>query len=141
MYSLIIIFTRISFITMVGNLGLKPRSLFRRRIYSNHRNILRTRSLPTPFSNEKAFASGAFINSASFPYLNISIIHADLRPTSIIFVFIQSVRRRSLSFGERPLTSGPSLSTKSHAGMITYNFHPPFRNVLNSIISINPIKN
>ena len=66
-------------------------------------------------------------------YLIISIIHADLRPTSIIFVFIQSVRRRSLSFGERPLTSGPSLSTKSHAGMITYNFHPPFRNILNSI--------
>ena len=75
------------------------------------------------------------------PYLSISIIHADLRPTSIIFVFIQSVRRRSLSFGERPLTSGPSLSTKSHAGMITYNFHPPFRIDPNSLISINPIKN
>lgn len=38
--------------------------------------------------------------------------------------------RHGLSFGERPLTSGPSLSTKSHAGMIACNFHPPFRNCL-----------
>ena len=29
---------------------------------------------------------------------------------------------------------------KSHAGMITYNFHPPFRIDPNSLISINPIR-
>ena len=31
-----------------------------------------------------------------------------------------------LSFGELPLTSYPSLSTKSHRGLVTSNFHPSF---------------
>ena len=31
-----------------------------------------------------------------------------------------------LSFGELPLTSYPSLATKSHRGLITSNFHPSF---------------
>ena len=35
--------------------------------------------------------------------------YADLRPTNcLVFVYIRQVRRHGLSFGERPLTSGPS---------------------------------
>ena len=38
--------------------------------------------------------------------------YADLRPTNcLVFVYIRQVRRHGLSFGERPLTSGPRCKT------------------------------
>lgn len=46
------------------------------------------------------------INSTNDPYLNISITRGP-SPYVHNLIYIQSVRRLSLSFGERPLTSGP----------------------------------
>ena len=97
------------YLTLGGSSWTQTRTSIRRRIY---RNLLKNPAVKVFIKSRKrnrVSPSAVSINSTNDPYLNISIIHADLRPTSIIFVFIQSVRRHSLSFGERPLTSGPSL--------------------------------
>ena len=72
----------------------------------------------------------------------INKIYANLRSTNcLIFVYVRPVRRHGLSFGERPLTSGPSLRPMQHllskefATILTQDwlpttFHPPFRTIL-----------
>ena len=68
-------------------------------------------------------------------------IYADLRHTNcLIFAHIRPVRRHGLSTRERPRHFRPQpismallpssrriYQLSSHAGLITYNFHPPFR--------------
>lgn len=55
------------FSPLVGDPGLEPRRPFGRRIYSNQKKILRNGVFHKTRSIEKAFASGAFTNSASLP--------------------------------------------------------------------------
>ena len=117
---------RNSFVQLVSRLGLEPRSLstpdFKsvikvavRELIPRHNLQIGLVRLPIPPTTH------IFRNLKSF---------ADLRHTlCLTFTYIQPVGRHGLSFEERPLTSGPSLSTKSHAGMTTCNFHPPFRNI------------
>lgn len=101
--------SNISIEYLVGNLGLKPRSSFERRIYSNQL--------------EKICGIGLFQHPFQLkrlsPPVRLSIppiSHIKLKTWKVLLAFailtltfnhIQSVRKHGLSFGERPLTSGP----------------------------------
>ena len=85
-------------------------------------------------------------------YLLYLLTYADLRHTNcLIFAHIRPVRRHGLSHEQRPHDFRPQLISiallpssrrtyqlSSHAGLTTYNFHPPFRNFqqINTKLSI-----
>ena len=110
-----------SFGLLVRGLGLEPRSLLRRRIYCPIFLLLAVFDQDTIFCPVRCVyqfrqPTHIFRTLKSF---------ADLRHTlCLTFTYIQPMGRHGLSFEERPLTSGPSLSTKSHAGLVYLQLSP-----------------
>ena len=109
---------------LVSRLGLEPRCQLRRRILSPILiavSVFRPRHYFIPVRCVYQFRQRLiFRNLKSF---------ADLRHTlCLTFTYIQPMGRHGLSFEERPLTSGPSLSTKSHAGLVYLQLSPAIQN-------------
>lgn len=110
---------------LVSRLGVEPRNLavpdFKSVLQFAVRGFTKTQ-----YTNR----SGAFTSFANGSYLE-SWKFADLRHTlCLTFTYIQPMGRHGLSFGERPLTSGPSLSTKSHAGLVYLQLSPAIQKYL-----------
>ncbi len=97
--------------------------------------------------NAPDLQSGGVTNFPTDPYLSISITRGpspyvhNLRVYSISEETQSELRGATPNFWPQRCHRPKAGFAKSHAGMITYNFHPPFRIVPNSLISINPIKN
>ena len=110
---------------LVSRLGVEPRNL----AVPDFKSVLQfavSGFTKTQYTNR----SGAFTSFANGSYLE-SWKFADLRHTlCLTFIYIQPIGRHGLSFGERPLTSGPSLSTKSHAGLVYLQLSPAIQKYL-----------
>ena len=88
---------------LVGEKGIEPLTSGLSDLRSNHLSYSPIYEKPLTLIIQWTFALLTY-------YLHICSVIEEIR----------------LSFGELPLTSYPSLATKSHRGLITSNFHPSF---------------